>query len=134
MPESVARWGSFWVLFSGVTTTRLRRIGADGPYGLGTGRLRPVPGDPELVLSHLGVCVSDLDRSVRFYCEALGFEKAESHVIGSEFAALMDFADVELMSQFVRRGMTPHTSMLFSCSEPSRLRRRRAPRASTSSA
>src|ERR1700722_1665649 len=101
MPESVSRWGPPWVLFSGVTTTRLRRIRADGPYGLGTGRLRPVSGDPEVALSHLGVCVSDLDRSVRFYCEALGFEKAESHVIGSEFAALMDFADVEVTSQFV---------------------------------
>jgi lactoylglutathione lyase len=65
-----------------------------------------VTGGPEPAFSHLGVCVSDLDRSVRFYCEALGFEKAESHAIGSEFAALMDFADVELTSQFVRRGST----------------------------
>ena len=23
--------------------------------------------------SHLGICVSDLERSLRFYCEALGF-------------------------------------------------------------
>ena len=28
--------------------------------------------------SHLGVCVSDLDRSLRFYTEGLGFEEAES--------------------------------------------------------
>ncbi len=113
MPESVARWGSPWVFFCGVTTTRLRMIGAEGPYGPGAGRLRPVPGDPELVLSHLGVCVSDLDRSVRFYCEALGFEKAESHVIGSEFAALMDFDDVEVTSQFVRRGNTAIELLCF---------------------
>ncbi len=72
-----------------------------------------MPGDPELVLSHLGVCVSDLDRSVRFYCEALGFEKAESHVIGSEFAALMDFDDVEVTSQFVRRGNTAIELLCF---------------------
>jgi catechol 2,3-dioxygenase-like lactoylglutathione lyase family enzyme len=32
--------------------------------------------------SHFGICVSDLDRSLRFYTEALGFEKAESHDIG----------------------------------------------------
>jgi lactoylglutathione lyase len=75
-----------------------------------------VAADPEPVFSHFGLCVSDLDRSVRFYCEALGFEKAESHAIGSEFAALMDFADVELASQFVRRGST--AMELLSFTEP----------------
>jgi catechol 2,3-dioxygenase-like lactoylglutathione lyase family enzyme len=75
-----------------------------------------VPGDPEPDFSHFGVCVGDLDRSVRFYCEALGFEKAESHSIGSEFAALMDFPDVELTSQFVRRGAT--AIELLSFTEP----------------
>ena len=41
--------------------------------------------------SHFGICVSDLERSLRFYSEVLGFEKAESHDIGQEFARLMDF-------------------------------------------
>ena len=27
--------------------------------------------------SHAGLCVSDLERAVRFYCEGLGFERAE---------------------------------------------------------
>ena len=36
---------------------------------------------PEPVFSHFGICVSDLDRSLAFYCGALGFEKAESHAI-----------------------------------------------------
>jgi lactoylglutathione lyase len=54
--------------------------------------------------SHFGICVSDLDRSLRFYCDALGFEKAESHAIGCEFAALMDLPDVAVTSQFIRRG------------------------------
>jgi catechol 2,3-dioxygenase-like lactoylglutathione lyase family enzyme len=72
-----------------------------------------VPGDPEPTFSHLGVCVSDLDRSVRFYCEALGFEKAESHAIGTEFAVLMDFSDVDLTSQFVRRGSTAIELLCF---------------------
>ena len=58
----------------------------------------------EPTFSHCGICVSDLDRSVRFYCEALGFEKAESHSIGSEFARLMEFEDVVLTSQFLRKG------------------------------
>jgi lactoylglutathione lyase len=47
--------------------------------------------------------VSDLDRSLRFYCDALGFEPSESHAIGSEFAALMDLPDVAVTSQFIRR-------------------------------
>jgi len=53
--------------------------------------------------SHLGICVSDLDRSIRFYCEGLGFTVAEHHEIGAEFAALMELDHVALRSQFVRR-------------------------------
>jgi lactoylglutathione lyase len=56
--------------------------------------------------SHFGICVSDLDRSLRFYCEALGFERAETHEIGQEFARLMEFEEVALTSQFIRRGET----------------------------
>jgi glyoxylase I family protein len=26
--------------------------------------------------SHFGLCVSDLERSLRFYCDGLGFERA----------------------------------------------------------
>jgi catechol 2,3-dioxygenase-like lactoylglutathione lyase family enzyme len=63
--------------------------------------------------SHFGICVSDLDRSLRFYCNALGFEKAESHDIGSEFAALMDLPDVVVTSQFVRKGPTAIELLAF---------------------
>ena len=31
--------------------------------------------------SHLGLCVSDLARSLRFYCEGLGFELAEGYTL-----------------------------------------------------
>ncbi|HWW54105.1 MAG TPA: VOC family protein [Acidimicrobiales bacterium] len=55
------------------------------------------------VFSHFGICVSDMDRSLRFYCEALGFEKAESFDIGDDFAALMELERVELRSQYIRR-------------------------------
>jgi catechol 2,3-dioxygenase-like lactoylglutathione lyase family enzyme len=68
---------------------------------------------PEPVFSHFGICVSDLERSLRFYCDALGFEKAESHAIGSEFAALMDFPDVAVTSQFIRRGPTAIELLAF---------------------
>ncbi len=63
--------------------------------------------------SHFGICVSDLERSLTFYCEALGFEKAESHEIGSEFAALMDLPDVAVTSQFIRRGPTSIELLAF---------------------
>ena len=69
------------------------------------GRLRAWT-TPGPVFSHFGICVSDLERSLRFYCDALGFEKAESHDIGSEFARLMDLPDVAVTSQFIRRGPT----------------------------
>ena len=29
--------------------------------------------------SHFGICVTDLDRSMRFYCDGLGFEAAERY-------------------------------------------------------
>src|ERR1019366_1452767 len=53
--------------------------------------------------SHLGICVTDLERSMRFYCEGLGFVPAESHAVGDEFGRLMELDGVSLRSQFVRR-------------------------------
>lgn len=55
-------------------------------------------------VSHIGLCVSDLDRSLRFYCDGLGFEVAERHAIGNEFADALEVArDVVLASQFIRK-------------------------------
>jgi lactoylglutathione lyase len=56
-----------------------------------------------LSFSHLGICVSDLERSVRFYCDGLGFEQVASHQVGQEFAALMEIEDVDLQSRMLRR-------------------------------
>jgi lactoylglutathione lyase len=53
--------------------------------------------------SHFGICVSDLDRSVRFYCEGLGFEPTVQHQVGEEFGRLMEIDGVALRSQFLRR-------------------------------
>jgi lactoylglutathione lyase len=80
----------------------------------------------EPTFSHFGICVSDLDRSLRFYCDALGFEKAESHEIGREFAALMDFPDVVLTSQFIRKGTTSIELLAFTEPAPYGDRERRA--------
>jgi catechol 2,3-dioxygenase-like lactoylglutathione lyase family enzyme len=72
----------------------------------------------EPAFSHIGICVSDLERSLRFYCGALGFEQAESHAIGTEFAALMDLPDVAVTSQFIRREGTAIELLAFSEPEP----------------
>ena len=56
-----------------------------------------------VAFSHIGICVSDLERSVRFYREALGFEVVQEHAVGTEFATLMELDDVKLRSCFLRR-------------------------------
>ena len=54
-------------------------------------------------VSHFGICVSDMERSLRFYCAGLGFEHYESHTIGTEFGALMELeGEVVLASRFIR--------------------------------
>jgi len=63
----------------------------------------PNGGSVEVTFSHVGICVSDLERSVRFYCEGLGFELVQSHTVGQEFGPLMEIDDVVLQSRFVRR-------------------------------
>jgi len=61
-------------------------------------------GEP-VTFSHVGICVTDLERSLRFYCQGLGFTEAERHEIHNEFADTLEVArDVVLTSQFIRRG------------------------------
>ena len=66
--------------------------------------------------SHLGICVSDLDRSLRFYCEGLGFEPTASHHVGAEFAALLEVDPVSLESRMVTKDGV--TLELLSFTEP----------------
>ncbi len=56
-----------------------------------------------LSFSHLGICVSDLDASLRFYCEGLGFELVASHQVGAEFAGLMEVDGVQVESRMLSR-------------------------------
>jgi catechol 2,3-dioxygenase-like lactoylglutathione lyase family enzyme len=57
-----------------------------------------------LNFSHVGICVSDLERSLRFYCQGLGFELIESHTVGTEFGRLMEIdGNIVLQSRFVTR-------------------------------
>lgn len=58
----------------------------------------------DLAVSHVGLCVSDLDRALRFYCDGLGFEMAEAYDVGNEVAHTLEVSgDVELRSQMVQR-------------------------------
>jgi len=60
---------------------------------------------PAFATSHLGLCVDDLGRSLRFWCDGLGFEKAESYSIGDEYGKAMEVeGKVILASQFIRKG------------------------------
>jgi catechol 2,3-dioxygenase-like lactoylglutathione lyase family enzyme len=55
-------------------------------------------------VSHMGLCVSDLDRSLRFYCDGLGFEPLIKYDIGNEFAHTLEVeGDVQLISQMISR-------------------------------
>jgi glyoxylase I family protein len=59
-----------------------------------------------LRLSHIGLCVSDLERSLVFY-RALGFEeRARLHVSGEPSAQLLDLAEVELTAVYLERDGT----------------------------
>ena len=51
--------------------------------------------------SHLGICVGDLDRSLRFYCQGLGFEEVAAHEVGPEFGGLMELDGLQLSSRMI---------------------------------
>ncbi len=55
-------------------------------------------------VSHLGICVADLARSLRFYCEGLGFVPAARYQVGSDFARTLEVeGPVDLVSQFIAK-------------------------------
>jgi catechol 2,3-dioxygenase-like lactoylglutathione lyase family enzyme len=55
-------------------------------------------------VSHLGICVSDLETSLAFYRDALGFEYAsELSVDGEAPATLLRLPDVSLRAIYLRR-------------------------------
>jgi glyoxylase I family protein len=57
-----------------------------------------------LSFSHIGVCVSDLERSTRFYTEVLGFRPVLTMDLGPELAATMEVEDCAFTSRMLGRG------------------------------
>ena len=78
-------------------------------------------------LSHAGICVSDLDRSLRFYCEALGFRPAEVYEVGDAFGRLMELDGVRLRSQFIEGEGGVRIELLYFASPPPNGERSRRP-------
>jgi len=55
-------------------------------------------------VSHIGLCVSDLEASLRFYTEGLGFEMAEGFDVGDEVAHTLEVeTGVVLRSQMIQK-------------------------------
>lgn len=55
-------------------------------------------------LTHIGICVSDIDRSIRFYREALGFKYvSDLEVAGEPSDTLLRLKDVELKAVYLER-------------------------------
>jgi glyoxylase I family protein len=58
-------------------------------------------------LSHIGICVSDLERSVRFYCDVLGFEElSRLQVKGEASERLLQLPGGELEAVYLQRDGT----------------------------
>ena len=55
-------------------------------------------------LTHVGLCVTDIERSTEFYCSALGFTKiGEMHVDDEVSARLLDVEDLVLDLVYLER-------------------------------
>ncbi len=62
---------------------------------------------PRERLSHIGICVSDLARSVEFYRDLLGFrEVSRLEISGKETEQLLGLEDVELEAVYLERDGT----------------------------
>jgi catechol 2,3-dioxygenase-like lactoylglutathione lyase family enzyme len=59
---------------------------------------------PSMTFSHIGVCVSDMERSTRFYTEALGFVISHSLEAGAPFHILTEMRELKLQATFMTRG------------------------------
>ena len=57
-----------------------------------------------LRVTHVGVCVTDLERSIAFYRDALGFQYlSRIHVAGEPSSTLLSLDDVDLHAAYLER-------------------------------
>ena len=62
---------------------------------------------PVQCLSHIGICVSDPERSIRFYRDALGFRPLTKMMVSDENSArLVELEGLELRAYFLERDGT----------------------------
>jgi catechol 2,3-dioxygenase-like lactoylglutathione lyase family enzyme len=62
------------------------------------------PGAPLLRLTHVGICVSDMERSLRFYRDLLGFAYEHTlHVEGEPSDTLLRLRGVKLDAAYLQR-------------------------------
>ena len=73
--------------------------------------------------SHVGLCVADLERSLRFYCDGLGFERAEGYDLDDSMLEGLDRAlevdgPVQLRSQMITSGELKIELLCFAAPAP----------------
>ena len=73
--------------------------------------------------SHLGICVSDLDAALRFWCDGMGFTAAERYDLDLDAVPGLDRSleaggHVTVVSQFVRHGATAIELLHYSDPQP----------------
>lgn len=84
--------------------TECRRVARPLAVGIPPATLRAMPIE---VLSHVGICVSDLERSIRFYRDGLGFgELHRMEVKGEEAERLLELEPVVLNAVYLERDGT----------------------------
>lgn len=56
-------------------------------------------------IGHIGICVTDLDRSLRFWCDGLGFEiLRQSSFKGASWRRILEIeGDMDLQTRIIRR-------------------------------
>jgi len=54
-------------------------------------------------LSHIGLCVSNLEKSKKFYCDVFGYEVVSSIKIGAEADALLNLKNTDLDAVYLQR-------------------------------
>lgn len=56
-----------------------------------------------IAFSHIGICVSDLAKAKRFYCDGLGFKETIAYKIGNEAAPIMEITDDMVLNSVMIR-------------------------------